>query len=123
MHGVKPRVARARSSEEMPMTATQERLISADSHVQVTHEQIKANLDPRFHAAYDEAVAAFAERMSRGAGAANKAGAAMRAADSNSAFNDPGYGDPIARLAAMDADGVEAEVLYSEVSAFRYLAD
>jgi uncharacterized protein len=107
----------------MPMTPTHERLISADSHVQVTHEQIKANLDPRLHAAYDEAVAAFGQRMSRGAGAANKAGAAMKAADSNSAFNNPGYGDPVARLAAMDADGVEAEVLYSEVSAFRYLAD
>ena len=34
------------------MTATlHERLISADSHVRVTHEQIKANLDPRLHAA------------------------------------------------------------------------
>ena len=35
------------------------------------------------------------------------------------ALSDPGYSDPIARLAAMDRDGVEAEVLYSEVSAFR----
>ena len=100
-----------------------ERLISADSHVQVTHDQIKANLDPKFHQAYDDAVAAFAQRMSRGAGAANAAGAAMKAANRNSAFTEPGYGDPVARLAAMDLDGVEAEVLYSEVSAFRYLAD
>jgi predicted TIM-barrel fold metal-dependent hydrolase len=108
----------------MPMTVThQERLISADSHVKVTHEQIKANLDPRFHQAYDDAVAAFTQRMSRGAGAANAAGAAMQGAQGNSAFNDPGYGDPVARLAAMDADGVYAEVLYSEVSAFRYLSD
>ena len=35
------------------------------------------------------------------------------------AFRDPGYRDPVARLAAMDRDGVDAEVLYSEVSAFR----
>ena len=35
------------------------------------------------------------------------------------AFRDPGYHDPVARLAAMDRDGVDAEVLYSEVSAFR----
>jgi len=35
------------------------------------------------------------------------------------AMRDPGYRDPVARLAAMDRDGVEAEVLYSEVSAFR----
>ena len=34
-------------------------------------------------------------------------------------MTDPGYFDPVARLAAMDRDGVEAEVLYSEVSAFR----
>src|SRR3984885_10705472 len=104
-------------------TAIHERIISADSHVQVTHDQIKANLEPKFHQAYDDAVAAFAQRMSRGAGAANAAGAAMQAANRNSAFTEPGYGDPVARLAAMDADGVEAEVLYSEVSAFRYLAD
>ena len=32
------------------------------------------------------------------------------------AFRDPGYSDPVARLAAMDRDGVEAEVLYSEVA-------
>jgi predicted TIM-barrel fold metal-dependent hydrolase len=35
------------------------------------------------------------------------------------AMRDPGYHDPVARLAAMDRDGVDAEVLYSEVSAFR----
>jgi len=35
------------------------------------------------------------------------------------AMKDPGYRDPHARLAAMDRDGVHAEVLYSEVSAFR----
>ncbi|MCU1379140.1 MAG: putative metal-dependent hydrolase, TIM-barrel fold [Acidimicrobiales bacterium] len=100
-----------------------ERLISADSHVRVTHEQIKANLAPRYHQAYDDAVAAFAERMAGGAGAANAAGAAMKAAEANSAFTRDGYWDPVERLKDMDTDGVEAEVLYSEVSAFRYLAD
>ena len=35
------------------------------------------------------------------------------------ARRDPGYHDAVARLAAMDRDGVHAEVLYSEVSAFR----
>ncbi len=104
----------------MPMT---ERLISADSHVQVSHDQIKANLAARYHQAYDDAVGAFAQRMARGAGAANQAGAAMKAADANAAFHRPGYGDPVARLADMDSDGVDAEVIYSEVSAFRYLAD
>lgn len=100
-----------------------ERLISADSHVRVTHEQVKANLATRHHAAYDDAVASFQARMAAGAGKANQAGAAMKAADKNSAFHEPGYWDPIERLKAMDRDGVDAEVLYSEVSAFRYLAD
>jgi predicted TIM-barrel fold metal-dependent hydrolase len=100
-----------------------ERLISADSHVAVSHDQIKANLDARYHRAYDDAVAAFAARMAQGAGAANAAGAAMKAAEKNSAFTREGYWNPVERLKDMDADGVEAEVLYSEVSAFRYLAD
>jgi predicted TIM-barrel fold metal-dependent hydrolase len=100
-----------------------ERLISADSHIKVSHEQIKANLATTYHQAYDDAVDAFQARMTRGVGAANAAGAAMQAADKNSAFNQPGYWNPVDRLKAMDADGVEAEVLYSEVSAFRYLAE
>ena len=63
-----------------------ERIISADSHVAVSHDQIKANLDPKFHAAYDDAVRAFGERMARGAGAANAAGAAMKAAEKKEAL-------------------------------------
>jgi uncharacterized protein len=100
-----------------------ERIISADSHVKVEHDQIKANLASKYHQAYDEAIAAFGARMARGAGAANAAGAAMKAAEANSAFTNPGYGDPVKRLEAMDQDGVDAEVLYSEVSAFRFLPD
>ena len=99
------------------------RVISADSHVQISHDQIKANLAEKYHGSYDAALAAFAERMMKGAGAANAAGAAMKAAEKNSAFTRAGYWDPIERLKDMDADGVEAEVLYSEVSAFRYLGD
>jgi len=38
-------------------------------------------------------------------------------------FSRPGYWDPAERLKDMDSDGVEVEVLYSEVSAFRYLSD
>ena len=99
------------------------RVISADSHVQISHDQIKANLAEKYHGSYDAALMAFAERMMKGAGAANAAGAAMKAAEKNSAFTRPGYWDPIERLKDMDADGVQAEVLYSEVSAFRYLGD
>jgi hypothetical protein len=35
------------------------------------------------------------------------------------AFVDPGYRDPVTRHATMDRDGVDAEVIYSEVSASR----
>jgi predicted TIM-barrel fold metal-dependent hydrolase len=109
---------------------TAERLISADSHVAVTHDQVKSHLAAKFHSDYDEAVAAFAQRMARGAAAVNQAGAKMKRKDrdadhigANAVFRRPGYGDPKERLSDMDADGVEVEVLYSEVSAFRYVAN
>jgi predicted TIM-barrel fold metal-dependent hydrolase len=105
-----------------------ERLISADSHVKMSHEQVKEHLPVRLHQAYDEASGAYEARMSVGAGAANRAGAKQEKKDqqiaaSNSVFTRPGYWDPVERLKDMDTDGVEAEVLYSEVSAFRYLSD
>ena len=78
-----------------------ERIISADSHVKVEHDQIKANLATRYHESYDEAVTAFQERMSRGAAKANQAGAVMKAAEGNAAFLQPAYWDPIERLKAM----------------------
>ena len=104
-------------------TAGNGRIISADSHVAVSHDQIKANLASRYHQAYDDAVAAFGARMASGSGAANVAGAAMKAAEKNSAFTRAGYHDPDERLRDMDTDGVDVEVIYSEVSAFRYLPD
>jgi predicted TIM-barrel fold metal-dependent hydrolase len=114
-----------------------ERLISADSHVNITHERVKQHLAPGFHAAYDAAAGVYEARMSKGTGAANRAGAKMvpgqadqiaadraeQIAASNAVFGREGYSNPEARLADMDADGVDVEVLYSEVSAFRYLAN
>jgi uncharacterized protein len=103
-----------------------ERLISADSHVKMTHDQVKAHLPRRLHAAYDEASGAYEGTMKVGAGAANRAGAVsagQQTAASNSVFTRAGYWDPAERLKDMDADGVDVEVLYSEVSAFRYLSN
>ena len=99
-----------------------ERLISADSHVKMSHDQVKTHLASKFHQAYDEASGAYEARMSRGTGAANRAGAKGIAA-SNAAFSRPSYWDPQERLKDMDVDGVDVEVLYSEVSAFRYISD
>jgi len=98
-----------------------ERLISADSHVSVSQEQVKSHLPQRWHAAYDDAQAAFAARMNAaGAGRANTE--AMRQ-NPHAAFTRAGYRDGAERLKDMDLDGVDVEVVYSEVSAFRYLGD
>jgi predicted TIM-barrel fold metal-dependent hydrolase len=104
-----------------------ERLISTDSHVKMTHEQVSEYLPAKLRPAYDEAAGAYEQKMSKGTGQANRAGAKQKAgggiAAANSVFTRPGYWDPVERLKDMDTDGVEAEVLYSEVSAFRYVSD
>ena len=91
------------------------KLISADSHVAVRLDAIRERVPGALREAFDDATAAQAaiERELRG-------GRTLSLADWDmEAFRDPGYHDPEARLAAMDRDGVQAEVLYSEVSAFR----
>lgn len=102
-----------------------ERLISSDSHVKVTQDQVKAHLDPQYHGDYDAAVAEFEDRvMGRGSGGANRASMvhkSMTQAYTHPAHGRPGSGDPIERLKDMDTDGVDSEVLYCDVSAFRYL--
>jgi uncharacterized protein len=95
------------------------RLISSDSHVNLTHDVVKRYLAPTYHAAYDAAVAEFQSRVfGGGAGAANTA---MMRDYTHPAYGRAGHSDPHERLKDMDTDGVEAEVLYSEVSAFRFL--
>jgi predicted TIM-barrel fold metal-dependent hydrolase len=99
--------------------ASNERLISADSHVAIGQAQVKQHLAPKFHDEYDGAIVEFGRRMSE-SGAARMNAAALDKRPHPSAGR-PGYSDPHERLADMDTDGVEAEVLYCEVSAFRYL--
>lgn len=95
------------------------RLISADSHVELDHAQIKAHLASRWHDAYDAALAEYAERMLTPG--AVKMRTALYDVEPHPAANRPGHTDPVERLADMDSDGVDAEVCYCEVSAFRYL--
>src|SRR5579871_6014983 len=91
------------------------KLISADSHVAVRLGQIRERVPSSLHDAFDDAIAAQGRIDSELRG-----GRTLSLADWDlEAFRDPGYYDPVARLAAMDRDGVQAEVLYSEVSAFR----
>ncbi len=94
---------------------THSKLISADSHVAVSLDAVRERVPRSLHEAFDDAIAAQA-RVD-----ADLRGGKQLSLESwdMEAMRDPGYRDPVARLAAMDRDGVHAEVLYSEVSAFR----
>jgi predicted TIM-barrel fold metal-dependent hydrolase len=102
-------------------------LISSDSHARLGHDRVKAHLSRTFHDDYDDAVVAFDRQMATGAGAVNQAWQSTRLvaepADSFRLRNmgRDGHSDGSARLADMDLDGVDQEVIYCEVSAFRYL--
>jgi uncharacterized protein len=91
------------------------RLISADSHVSLTSQALRERLPQSVRDQFDAGIKAHAanEDELRGGRTLSISDFDMEAA------KDPGYSDPVARLAAMDRDGVEAEVLYSELSAFR----
>src|SRR5262245_51369783 len=96
----------------MPMTG---RLISADSHVAISLDAVRERVPAGLREPFDDAVAAQAA-----IDAELRGGRKLSLEDFDmEAMRDPGYRDPLARLAAMDRDGVDAEVLYSEVSAFR----
>lgn len=88
-----------------------QRLFSADSHCVITSDQVKANLATQYHAAWDEGMAKHdAERN------VLQAGETLELEDfvDLEAARHPGYFDPKERLKAMDEDGVECEVMYSE---------
>jgi predicted TIM-barrel fold metal-dependent hydrolase len=90
-------------------------LISADSHVAVSLDAIRDRVPSALREVFDDAIAAQA-----GIDLAQRGGKKLSLESWDlEAMRDPGYRDPVARLAAMDRDGVDAEVLYSEVSAFR----
>lgn len=92
-------------------TSTRGSIISADSHVAMGHDAVRQHLDPRFHAAYDAAAAEHDQRTGRGKAASNLGEHWYR----------PGHFDGAAHLEDMDIDGLDAEVVYCEVSGFRYL--
>jgi len=101
-------------SKDAEMTGTGERIISADSHVVLEHDTVKQHLASRHHDAYDEGVAAFL--------AATRGPATETVARFNmKGWDRPGHFDAAAHVADMDVDGVDVEVVYCEVSAFRYL--
>ena len=115
-------------------TATHERLISADDHVDLAQDSVKAHLASKYHDAYDAALREFAASMTnlRSVEAnqrwreqqhlgAPTSPVGMGTGRGHIVFDAAGHRDAKARLADMDRDGVEASVTYCEVSAFRYL--
>src|SRR5258705_4811487 len=113
---------------------TNERLISADDHVDLGHDSVKAHLASKYHDAYDAALREFAASMTnlRSVEAnqrwreqqhlgAPQSPVGMGKGRGHIVFAAAGHRDPKARLADMDRDGVDASVTYCEVSAFRYL--
>ena len=97
---------------------TTERVISSDSHVNVRHDQVKEHLATKFHDDYDAALMEYGRVVFGGnAAKANQAGAEIQ----HASWGREGHFDPHARLVDMDTDGVDIEVLYCEVSAYRYL--
>ena len=85
----------------------------------MSHDQVKAHLASKYHDEYDEATGQFVQSMS--ANAAAKANQAGMINFNYPAFGRPGGGDPHERLKDMDTDQVDTEVLYCEVSAYRFL--
>jgi predicted TIM-barrel fold metal-dependent hydrolase len=114
--------------------ATKYRLISADDHVDLSHDQIKTFLASKYHRDYDDAVAQHRGSMASLVSAesnqrwreqqgldSSEPIKGMGGARSHAASGRAGHTDALARLKDMDTDGVEASSSYCEVSAFRYI--
>src|SRR5260221_14315654 len=110
-----------RSDRRLMATATQERLISADDHVDLDHGSVKAHLASKYHDAYDDALREFAGSMTQLRSVeANQRWREQQHLGSPSSpvgmgtgrghivFDAAGHKDARARLADMDRDGVDA---------------
>ncbi|GAA4987244.1 amidohydrolase family protein [Yinghuangia aomiensis] len=93
---------------------TRHPVISCDSHVHVQPQDLRARLTPDAARAYDDALAAAAAERRYLLAGVDVSGLRMehRAADRSGAW------EPKARLADMDADGIDTEILFPEVSDF-----
>jgi predicted TIM-barrel fold metal-dependent hydrolase len=91
-----------------------ERIISADSHVNIRTEDVFRHLDARYHDAYLEGQKASWRRMLRAKPQKKAQMPNMGEGAPWEAAGRPGAYDPNARLADMDQDHVDAEVLYAD---------
>jgi len=102
-----------------------ERIISADSHHELKPEKILAHLPRQHHEAYQGALTAMYSRILEGkpqkqlknkTGDAATAAAGLPTEKPWEAAGRPGAYDPHERLADMDIDRVDAEVLYASAT-------
>lgn len=92
--------------------ATDRKFFSVDSHVVITSDQVKKNLASNLHDEWDRGIAKYENFL----GKELMNGETLDLEDfvDLEAARHPGYTDPVERLKAMDADGVQCEVMYSE---------
>lgn len=91
-----------------------ERLISMDSHVHFTDDWVKARLSSKMQTVWDNATVAQAKYDAE-VHRAGQPNLQMEDFVDMEAAMDPGHFEPNAKLAAMNRDGVEAEVIFPEV--------
>jgi uncharacterized protein len=96
------------------------RIVSCDSHVELSHGDVKKRLATRFHDAYDRAVDDFNKSMVQET-PTGRLDVNSLIEGTHPASGRAGHYDPSARVHDMDTDGIDVEVMYCEVSAFRYL--
>lgn len=94
-----------------------ERIISADSHVAIRDASVLEHLEKRHHEAYQQARMEYLRRLMARAKAKDGALPIQSAERPWEAAGRPGEHDAAERLKDMDIDGVQAEVLYSDVEA------
>jgi predicted TIM-barrel fold metal-dependent hydrolase len=92
-----------------------EPLISVDSHVQFSDDWVKARLSRRMQGVWDEAVRQ--HKADETAARGGRPPLAIQDFVDMEAASDPGHFEPAAKLAAMDRDGVLAEVIFPEIGA------
>ena len=101
------------------ISSTAERLVSADSHVHFTDEWVKGRLARRLHPVWEEAARRLHQYEATELRAGQKSLELEDFVDPVAA-RDPGHFEPHAKLAAMDRDGVYAEVIFPEVGGAKY---
>jgi predicted TIM-barrel fold metal-dependent hydrolase len=95
-----------------------ERIISADSHVGIRDEAVLEHLASKHHDGYKQARMEYFQRMMARAKRKGSDELPIGSQDKPwEAAGRPGEYDPTERLKDMDTDGVEAEVLYSDIEA------